>query len=126
MNSGDYGVLVEQRCRRHGPREHGPDSQTVAGMYYVKDFGGDFSGTVSNSAGAAMKFGSSTTKDLSYDSVDFSGNNVGFDLAGSGGFTFVDSTMGSTSNDFKITPVRPWSTSSKEPLTTRCGRHRIW
>ena len=103
VNGGDYGVLVANGAAGSMDLENMDlDSQTVAGMYYVKDFGGDFSGTVSNSAGAAMKFGSSTTKDLSYDSVDFSGNNVGFDLAGSGGFTFVDSTMGSTSNDFKI------------------------
>ena len=103
VNGGDYGVLVANGAAGSMDLENMDlDSQTVAGMYYVKDFGGDFSGTVSNSAGAAMKFGSSTTKDLSYDSVDFSGNNVGFDLAGSGGFTFVDSTMGSTSNDFNI------------------------
>ncbi|MEC7279164.1 MAG: hypothetical protein VXV98_03885, partial [Candidatus Thermoplasmatota archaeon] len=103
VNGGDYGVLVANGAAGSMDLENMDlDSQTVAGMYYVKDFGGDFTGTVTNSAGAAMKFGPSTTKDLSYDSVVFSGNNVGFDLAGSGGFTFVDSTMGTTSNDFKI------------------------
>ena len=103
VNGGDYGVLVANGAAGSMDLDNMDlDSQTVAGMYYVKDFGGDFTGTVTNSAGAAMKFGSSTTKDLSYDTVDFTGNNVGFDLAGSGDFTFVDSTMGSTSNDFKI------------------------
>lgn len=103
VNGGDYGVLVANGAAGSMDLTNMDlDSQTVAGMYYVKDFGGDFTGTVTNSAGAAMKFGPSTTKDLSYDTVDFTGNNVGFDLAGSGGFTFVDSTMGSTANDFKI------------------------
>jgi len=103
VNGGDYGVLVANGAAGSMDMQNMDlDSQTVAGMYYVKDFGGDFTGTVTNSAGAAIKFGPSTTKDFSYDSVDFSGNNVGFDLAGSGQFSFVDSTIGSTSNDFKI------------------------
>jgi hypothetical protein len=36
------------------------DSQTSAGVYYAKDISGDVTGTVTNSGGAAFKYGQNT------------------------------------------------------------------
>ena len=103
VSGGDYGVLVGSGASGQMDMDNMDlDSQTVAGAYYLKDFGGDFTGTVTNSAGSAFKFGPSTSKDLAYDSVTFENNAIGFDLAGSGDFTFVDSTFDNTDHDFSI------------------------
>ena len=103
VTGGDYGVLVNTGASgQMDMLNMDLDTQVVAGAYYVKDFGGDFTGTVANSAGAAFKFGSATSKDLSYDSVSFTNNAIGFDLGGSGDFTFTDSTFSNTDHDFSI------------------------
>ncbi|MGB2346837.1 MAG: hypothetical protein ACPH9F_08300, partial [Candidatus Poseidoniaceae archaeon] len=70
---------------------------------YVKDFGGELSGTIANSAGAAYQYGSQTVKDVTMDGVTVSGNNVGIETAGSGDITISDSTFANTANDIKIT-----------------------
>ena len=79
------------------------DGQNNAGIYYVKDFGGDLSGTITNSAGAAYQYGSQTIKDVTMDGITVSGNNVGIETAGSGAIEITDSTFANTANDIKIT-----------------------
>jgi hypothetical protein len=79
VSGGTYGVLA-------GTSASGSinllnldlNGQTSAGIYYVKDITGDLSGTVTNSAGAAFKYGPLTANDIGFDSVTIENNAVDF------------------------------------------------
>ncbi|MEC7483744.1 MAG: hypothetical protein VX998_03040, partial [Candidatus Thermoplasmatota archaeon] len=104
VDGGDYGMLVSSSGSGQMDMTNIDfDGQNNAGIYYVKDFGGELSGTIANSAGAAYQYGSLTTKDVTMDGITVSGNNVGIETAGSGGITISDSTFANTANDIKIT-----------------------
>jgi parallel beta-helix repeat protein len=97
VSGGTYGVLA-------GTSASGSidmlnldlNGQTSAGVYYVKDIGGDLTGTVVNSAGAAFKYGPLTANDISFASVSIASNAIGVETAGSGTITMNDVTMGNT------------------------------
>ena len=104
VDGGDYGMLVSSSGSGQMDMTNIDfDGQNNAGIYYVKDFGGDLSGTITNSAGAAYKYGPQTVKDASFNSVTVSGNSVGIETAGSGDITISDSTFANTLSDVKIT-----------------------
>ena len=104
VDGGDYGMLVSSSGSGQMDMTNIDfDGQNNAGIYYVKDFGGELSGTISNSAGAAYQYGAQTVKDAAFDGVTVSGNNVGIETAGSGDITISDSTFANTLNDVKIT-----------------------
>ena len=104
VDGGDYGMLVSSSGSGQMDMTNIDfDGQNNAGIYYVKDFGGELSGTIANSAGAAYQYGSQTAKDVTMDGITVSGNNVGIETAGSGDITIMDSTFANTANDIKIT-----------------------
>jgi len=74
---------------------------TLAGVYYLKDIAGDLTGTIGSSSGAAIKFGTSTTKDLSWSGMTLATNAIGIEAGGSGKLTLTDSTF-ANSEDFVI------------------------
>ena len=104
VNGGDFGMLVSSSGSGQMDLTNIDfDGQNNAGIYYVKDFGGDLTGTITNSAGAAYQYGSQTSKDATFNGVTVSGNNVGIETAGSGDITISDSTFANTVNDIEIT-----------------------
>ena len=104
VNGGDFGMLVSSSGSGQMDLTNIDfDGQNNAGIYYVKDFGGELTGTITNSAGAAYQYGSQTQKDASFSGVTVSGNNVGIETAGSGDITISDSTFANTVNDIEIT-----------------------
>ena len=103
VNSGNYGVLVSSGASGQVDITNVDlDGQSLAGVYYTKDLGGDFTGTVANSAGAAFKYGPNTQDPVSMSGMTISSNNVGIEAGGSGDFTLTDVTMANT-NDITIT-----------------------
>ena len=104
VDGGDYGMLVSSSGSGQLDLTNIDfDGQSNAGIYYVKDFGGELTGTITNSAGAAYKYGPQTVKDASFSGVTVSGNNIGIETAGSGDITISDSTFANTMDDVKIT-----------------------
>ena len=104
VNGGDFGMLVSSSGSGQMDLTNIDfDGQNNAGIYYVKDFGGELTGTITNSAGAAYQYGSQTQKDATFNGVTVSGNNVGIETAGSGDITISDSTFANTVNDIEIT-----------------------
>jgi hypothetical protein len=54
VNGGDYGMLVSSSGSGSIDLTNMDfDAQNTAGIYYVKNFGGELSGSITNSAGAA-------------------------------------------------------------------------
>jgi FlaG/FlaF family flagellin (archaellin) len=99
---GTYGVLVGNSASGTCDLDNiDLDGQSNAGVYYAKDMSGSLTGTVTNSAGAAYKFGPSTDKDRTFDSMTISSNAVGIDNAGTGDLEFTDVDMLNT-KDFVI------------------------
>ena len=72
------------------------DGQTSAGVYYVKDITGEVSGNITNSAGAAFKYGALSARDVSFDTVSIETNAIGIETAGTGTITMQDVIMGNT------------------------------
>ena len=72
------------------------NGQTSAGIYYVKDITGELSGTITNSGGAAFKYGPLSARDVSFDSVTIQSNAIGVETAGTGKIIMQDVTMGNT------------------------------
>ena len=104
VDGGNYGVLVSSSGSGNMDVTNIDfDGQNIAGVYYVKDLGGEISGSITNSAGAAYKYGPLTTKDKTFDSITLTGNNIGIETAGSGDFVIRDSTITSTTDNIVIT-----------------------
>ena len=103
VNGGNYGVLVSSGASGQVDITNVDlDGQSLAGVYYTKDLGGDFTGVVQNSAGPAFKYGTNTKDPVTMSSMTISSNNVGIEAGGSGEFTLTDVTMANT-NDVQIT-----------------------
>ena len=104
VNGGDYGMLVSSSGSGSIDLTNMDfDAQNTAGIYYVKNFGGDLSGSITNSAGAAYKYGPLTSKNVVFDGITLAGNDVGLETAGSQEFTITDSAFASTTNDIVVT-----------------------
>ena len=88
------------------------DSSTNAGVYYAKDIQGDLTGTITNSVGAALKFGPATSNDLSWNSMNLGSNGIGVENAGSG--TLALPTVHSVTQWTSRSLVQELLTSSKE------------
>ena len=94
VDGGTYGVLISSSASGAIELENVDlDSQTSAGIYYAKDISGDVTGTVTNSGGAAFKYGQNTDNPVTMSGMTISTNAVGIDTAGSGEFTMTDMTM---------------------------------
>ena len=72
------------------------DGQNNAGVYYAKDVTGTLTGEVTNSAGAAFKYGPNSDDDVSFSGMSISSNAIGIETSGSGDITMTDVTMGNT------------------------------
>jgi hypothetical protein len=97
VDGGTYGILVGNSASGSCELNNlDLDGQGTAGVYYAKDLAGSVSGTVTNSAGAAFKYGANTDNDNSFSSMTISSNAVGIDNAGTGDFTLTDVTMSNT------------------------------
>ena len=67
VDGGNYGVLVSSSGSGNMDVTNIDfDGQNIAGVYYVKDLGGEISGSITNSAGAAYQYGPLTTKDKTF------------------------------------------------------------
>jgi len=102
VTGGTYGVLAGAGASGNVALENVDISGTsTAGVYYIKDLAGDLTGSIASSSGAGIKFGSSTSKDISWSGMTLGTNAVGIDTAGSGALTLIDSTFANT-KDFVI------------------------
>ena len=72
------------------------ENQAVAGILYQSDMGGDVSGTITGSAGAAFKYASRTNNDVEFSDMTISNNAIGIETDGSGDFTLTDVVMSNT------------------------------
>jgi FlaG/FlaF family flagellin (archaellin) len=94
VDGGTYGVLIGTSAS--GSIELANldlDSQTSAGVYYTKDISGGVAGTVTNSGGAAFKYGTNTDNPVTMSSMSIASNAVGIETAGTAEFTLTDVTM---------------------------------
>ena len=104
VDGGNYGVLVSSSGSGNMDVTNIDfNGQNIAGVYYVKDLGGEISGSITNSVGAAYKYGPLTTKDKTFDGLTLNGNDIGIETAGSGDFIIRDSTISSTTDNIVIT-----------------------
>ena len=72
------------------------ENQAVAGIYYQADLGGDLTGTITGSAGAAFKYASRTSADVEFSNMNIENNAVGIETDGTGDFTLTDVIMSNT------------------------------
>ena len=103
VTGGTYGVLAGSGASGALDLSSVDISGTSsAGVYYIKDMSGELSGTIASSAGAAIKYGSATTADVSFSNMNLATNAIGIETAGSGTVDIIDSTFGN-SQDVLIT-----------------------
>ena len=103
VTGGDYGVLVgSSGSGTMHLNQVDLDDQILAGVSYLKDIAGDFSGSIEGSDGAAFQYGANTNNDITFDSVTIGTNEIGIESAGGGDFTLTDVTMANT-KDFVLT-----------------------
>jgi hypothetical protein len=97
VSGGNYGVLVGTTASGGIDMTNlDLENQLLAGVFYQNDIGGDFSGTITGSAGPALKYGSRTSTDVEFSSMTISNNAVGIDSAGSGDLTLTDVVLSNT------------------------------
>ncbi len=97
VDGGDYGILIGNSASGSMDLENiDLDGQNNAGVYYAKDVTGTLTGEVTNSAGAAFKYGPNSDNDVSFSSTSISSNAIGVETSGSGDITMTDVTMGNT------------------------------
>jgi len=97
VSGGNYGVLVGTTASGGIDMTNlDLENQQLAGVYYQNDIGGDFSGTITGSAGPALKYGSGTSTDVEFSSMTISNNAIGIDSAGSGDLTLTDVVLSNT------------------------------
>ena len=120
VDGGNYGVLVSSSGSGNMDVTNIDfDGQNIAGVYYVKDLGGEISGSITNGAGAAYQYGPLTTKDKTFTGLTLSGNDIGIETAGSGDFTIRDSTITSTTDNIVITGSAKLTTSKEQSIHRR-------
>jgi FlaG/FlaF family flagellin (archaellin) len=97
VSDGNYGVLVSNTASGQMDLENlDLSDQIVAGVLYQANLGGDVTGTISDSAGAAFKYASRTTADVEFSGMTIADNAVGIESDGSGSFTLTDVIMSNT------------------------------
>jgi len=105
VDGGDYGILFGNSARgRVDMSNIDLDDQIKAGLNYLRDVPGDFSGEIDGSTGAAIRYGSKTASDLEFSGMDLglnSANAIGIEADGSGTLSYDDSTFNNIA-DFVI------------------------
>ncbi|MBT6440709.1 MAG: hypothetical protein HOK72_13460, partial [Flavobacteriales bacterium] len=102
VSGGNYGAYTTSTSRgKIYLNDIDFNGQSVAGVSYLKNMGGALSGSITNSAGAAVSYGSQTNADINL-GIDLSGNAIGVLTAGSGDIS-LDSRTFSNTKDFVIT-----------------------
>ena len=97
VSGGNYGVLVSTTgSGQMDLMNLDLQNQVVAGVLYQSDVGGDLTGSITGSAGAAFKYASRTTKDVEFNSMTIENNAIGIETDGSGDFTLTDVVMSNT------------------------------
>lgn len=97
VSDGNYGVLISTAASGGMDLENlDLENQVVAGIYYQNDLGGEISGAITGSTGAAFKYGTRTDSDVSFSNMNIENNAIGIEAAGSGPFTLTDVTMSNT------------------------------
>ena len=97
VTGGAYGILVSSGAGGSVDFTNVDISGTSnSGVYYTKDMRGELTGTIGTSAGAGVKFGANTARDIVWDSMDLSTNAIGVETAGTGLLTFTDSDFANT------------------------------
>ena len=72
------------------------ENQVVAGIYYQSDLGGEVSGAITGSAGAAFKYASRTSGTVEFSNMNIENNAIGIETDGTGDFTLTDVVMSNT------------------------------
>jgi len=99
VTGGNYGVLLGAAASGTVEMANlAVDGSALAGVYYVKDVAGSLDGTIENVAGSAIKFGSSSNKDITWSGMNLGTNGVGIETAGSGTITLIDSNFANTAD----------------------------
>ena len=97
VSNGNYGVLVANTASGQVDMENiDLENQAVAGIYYQANLGGDLTGTITGSTGAAFKYASRTTADVEFSNMNIENNAIGIETDGSGDFTLTDVIMSNT------------------------------
>ncbi|MEC7509147.1 MAG: hypothetical protein VX965_08915, partial [Candidatus Thermoplasmatota archaeon] len=97
VSSGNYGVLVSNTASGQLDLENlDLENQAVAGVYYQSDLGGDLTGTITGSTGAAFKYASRTSGAVEFNGMTIQNNAVGIETDGTGAFTLTDVVMSNT------------------------------
>ena len=97
VSGGNYGVRVSNTgSGQMDLMNVDLENQAVAGILYQSDMGGDVSGTITGSAGAAFKYASRTNNDVEFSDMTISNNAIGIETDGSGDFTLTDIVMSNT------------------------------
>mgnify|MGYP000013462230 CR=1 FL=1 len=97
VTGGDYGVLVGTSASgRLDLNNVDLENQALAGVYYLKDLNTEFSGTITGSAGPALKYGVNTDRDVTFSSINIENNAVGIESMGGGQFTLTDVVLDNT------------------------------
>jgi len=92
VSGGAYGVLVGAGASGSNSFTNVDISGTTsAGVYYVKDLAGELTGSIAGSTGSGLKFGSATSKDITWEGMTLGTNAVGIETAGKGAITLINS-----------------------------------
>ena len=97
VTGGDYGLLAGTSASgRFDMNSIDFENQALAGVYYLKDLNTDFSGTITGSAGPALKYGLNTNRDVAFSSLTIDNNAVGIESLGGASFTLTDVVLDNT------------------------------
>jgi hypothetical protein len=72
------------------------ENQNTAGVFYQSDLSGALTGLITGSAGAALKYGTGTSRNVEFDNLTISSNAIGIEAGGTGDFTLTDMTFSNT------------------------------
>jgi flagellin-like protein len=101
VSGGNYGAYATMTSRgKLHLTNIDFDNQVVAGVSYLKDTTGALSGSITNSAGAAVSYGALTTAEINL-GIDLASNAIGVATAGSGDINLNGNTF-ANSQDFLI------------------------
>ena len=97
VSSGNYGVLVANTASGQMDLENlDLENQAVAGIYYQANLGGEVSGAITGSTGAAFKYASRTSGTVEFSNMNIENNAIGIETDGSSEFTLTDVVMSNT------------------------------
>jgi hypothetical protein len=72
------------------------ENQAVAGIFYQANLGGEVSGAITGSTGAAFKYASRTSGTVEFSNMNIENNAIGIETDGSSEFTLTDVVMSNT------------------------------